>query len=425
MANDGKVLDPEEEKKLDAALSKSDDDSQADAGNEDNVNDHEHGDEENRIAEMKAAEEKRIVREKASEEARIAEAKAAEETRIVEEKAAEELRIAEEKAAEETRIAEEKASEETRIAEERAVEELRIAEEKAAEETRIAEETAAEAIRVAEEKEKAREVGEKASKEKAAGDGLIVDDKTDEYSTIKATELTLEGSSEVPDNFKSPKATSSATTPRTAPLTDETTPSTKSNSTDQQPKEQLPNENIQVAGRRLSNPSPQVRKLSFSPLESPSYVPKSAKSSRLSLPQIDPKLLPPLESKASQKELNPEEYKEKIKSIRARFEKKASEGGSSLVFGEAFREKKRTETIAEKHNKQAAISQQRGFDVFNQGEKNEMGEVDTSHLPKTFVFEGSGEDAHGGISLVDYKNNKYAGYAFLVHPSRGKIVAMV
>ena len=185
----------------------------------------------------------------------------------------------------------------------------------------------------------------------------------------------------------------------------------------------LPGDRIKDQGRRLSNPSPQARKLSFSPLESPSYVPRSVQSNRLSLPQIDPKLLPPLASKDTQaNKPNPEEYKDKIKSIRETFEKKSlSAGGSSLVFGEAFREKQRSETLTGKQKAKEAVSNLRGFDqvMFEQG-KSAMGEVDTSSLGKTFVFEGMSEDQHVGIPLVDFQNIEYAGYVFLVHRTRGK-----
>ena len=249
--------------------------------------------------------------------------------------------------------------------------------------------------------------------------------------------------------FETPKAAVSeaSMTPPTAPLTAETEvnttseadPTSQTKSPDCAPKGKvsakvnayidkvaatpLPGDMIRDTGRRLSNPSPQARKLSFSPLESPSYVPRSVQSNRLSLPQIDPKLLPPLASKDVQaNKPNPEEYKDKIKSIRETFEKKSlSAGGSSLVFGEAFREKQRSETLTGKQKVKEAVSNLRGFDqvLLEQG-KSAMGEVDTSSLGKTFVFEGMSEEQHMGSSLVDFQNIEYSGYVFLVHRTRGK-----
>jgi hypothetical protein len=193
----------------------------------------------------------------------------------------------------------------------------------------------------------------------------------------------------------------------------------------------LPGDSIKTptsSTRKSLNDSPQARRLSFSPLETPLYV-KVVKSDRLSIPNIDTKVQRPVDVKAhiTKNVAGDEVDKEKIKSIREKFQKSANTPGvqTELVFGEAFREKKRFETLTDKHKTMEARSSIRGFDLMSlEVGKSAMGEVDTSNIQKTFVFDGTAEEhvqLHDGTPLVDYKNKEYQGYVFLVHRTRGKL----
>jgi hypothetical protein len=90
----------------------------------------------------------------------------------------------------------------------------------------------------------------------------------------------------------------------------------------------------------------------------------------------------------------------------------------------SFRQKQRFSQLSGKEHAREAVIAMRGFDqVMYCGGKTATGEVDTRHIEKSFVFEGTADELrlHNGSCLVDYKNTDFRSYVFLVHRTRGRL----
>mmetsp|Transcript_20991 Transcript_20991/g.43149 ORF Transcript_20991/g.43149 Transcript_20991/m.43149 type:complete len:820 (-) Transcript_20991:2914-5373(-) len=115
-----------------------------------------------------------------------------------------------------------------------------------------------------------------------------------------------------------------------------------------------------------------------------------------------------------------------MKSVRDKFEKSSRRSIGKFEFGESFRQKKRIEQLSEKEREEEAKVVMRGFNEkdVTQG-KSATGEIDTSHLPKSFTFEMSSPTAimpNDGICRVDYKNADFRSKIFVVHKTRGMLL---
>ena len=80
--------------------------------------------------------------------------------------------------------------------------------------------------------------------------------------------------------------------------------------------------------------------------------------------------------------------------------------------------------MSDKERAREAVIAMRGFDqVMYCGQKSATGEVDTRHIEKSFVFEGTADELrlHNGSCLVDYKSTDFRSYVFLVHRTRGRL----
>lgn len=163
-------------------------------------------------------------------------------------------------------------------------------------------------------------------------------------------------------------------------------------------KEPLPGDAVKL----VSTPSPTYTK----PIRTPDAFssPKTIRS--MSVPNID--------------------SNKNVGSIRARFEKSSQTSASPVFeFGEAFRQKQRFSNLCEKEKESEAKTVMRGFDekITHDG-KAEVGEVDSSNLGKTFVFEGTTDETvalNAGICKVDYKTTSYEAGVFIIHRTRGKL----
>jgi hypothetical protein len=95
-----------------------------------------------------------------------------------------------------------------------------------------------------------------------------------------------------------------------------------------------------------------------------------------------------------------------------------------LFSTRSFRQKQRFTQLSDKEHAREAVIAMRGFDqVMYCGGKTATGEVDTRHIEKSFVFEGTADELrlHNGSCLVDYKNTDFRSYVFLVHRTRGRL----
>jgi hypothetical protein len=160
-------------------------------------------------------------------------------------------------------------------------------------------------------------------------------------------------------------------------------------------KESLPGDSVKLE----SKPSPYLKKLTYSP------NPSSA-TARSNL-EVETKELPD------------------IGSIRARFEETSRSSGSNVFeFGESFRQKQWFSLQVQKEQQKEAVVSMRGFDemMVTTGIRG-SGEVDTSNLEKTYIFQGKSKEnlaLHDGSCKVDYENIDYRGQVFVVHRTRGK-----
>jgi hypothetical protein len=166
--------------------------------------------------------------------------------------------------------------------------------------------------------------------------------------------------------------------------------------------------------------SPRARKLDFSPSHSSSYL-KLLETKGLSAPFVD------TDGIQNEEETEEEIAKRRasIAAIRAKFDETAKKSVDvGFEFGEAFRQKQRFSQLSDKERAREAVIAMRGFDqVMYCGGKTATGEVDTRHIEKSFVFEGTAEELrlHNGSCLVDYKNTDFRSYVFLVHRTRGTL----
>jgi len=151
--------------------------------------------------------------------------------------------------------------------------------------------------------------------------------------------------------------------------------------------------------------SPRSKRLSFSPTNQEATA--SVKANERSKT--------PIEQRRSSLDLT---------TIRAKFNETAKQTSTQFVYGEAFRQKQKSLKDAVKVKDKEAVSVARGFDVMVlDAGKAQTGEVDDSHIDKTFVFQGDSEvQLHDGACKVDYKNVEYESYVFLVHRTRGLLL---
>jgi hypothetical protein len=163
--------------------------------------------------------------------------------------------------------------------------------------------------------------------------------------------------------------------------------------------------------------SPRARQLEFSPTHSPSYL-KLLEAKSLSVPCIDSNGEEETEEVVAKRRAS-------IAAIRAKLDETAKKSpAAGFEFGEAFRQKQRFSQLSDKERAREAVTAIRGFDqVMYCGGRTASGEVDTSHIEKSFVFEGTAEELrlHNGSCLVDYKNTDFRSYVFLVHRTRGRL----
>jgi hypothetical protein len=250
------------------------------------------------------------------------------------------------------------------------------------------------------------------------------------------------GAPEAPVSAPStPKDTIEIKTPSTAPLTVDTTGSDSSDILESSHSATSAVKNKRVSGlmnayldkvtkepkpgdavenRRHFSSSPRVRKLDFSPAHAPSYL-KLLETKSLLVPAMDTAGLKREEETAEEVE----KRRTSIAAIRAKFDETAKKSpAAGFEFGEAFRQKQRFSQLSDKEHAREAVIAMRGFDqVMYCGGKTATGEVDSRHIEKSFVFEGSAEELrlHDGSCLVDYKNTDFRSYVFLVHRTRGKL----
>lgn len=179
--------------------------------------------------------------------------------------------------------------------------------------------------------------------------------------------------------------------------------------------EPLPGDSVPIS------PSPRNNKQEFSPTSSPS-------PSYLKLKEMQTVSLPSLDVPKTPKEESPQEKEKRrasMQAIRQKFDETAKRSDKNFEFGESFRQKQRNSILTDKQKKKEAEVSIKGFDAMVlSGGKTATGEVDTSNLMKTFVFETSTDNFRlaDGVCRVDYKNNQYEGYVFLVHRTRGLIL---
>lgn len=118
-----------------------------------------------------------------------------------------------------------------------------------------------------------------------------------------------------------------------------------------------------------------------------------------------------------------------LTSIRDRFENNSRKSESNFFeFGEAFREKQKHQHMTVKEKEKEAIVAMHGFDekIVTQG-KTATGEVDTSHLEKSFSPQNSADETivlNCATCKVDYKQRDYRVMVFLIHRQRGKLRAL-
>eukprot|EP00934_Nitzschia_sp_Nitz4_P005586 Nitzschia sp. Nitz4//scaffold2_size372955//12014//13495//NITZ4_000353-RA/size372955-processed-gene-0.464-mRNA-1//-1//CDS//3329546566//5576//frame0 len=112
-------------------------------------------------------------------------------------------------------------------------------------------------------------------------------------------------------------------------------------------------------------------------------------------------------------------------SLRAMFEGSAKGNSSKgLLFGEAFRQHQRNSMLTDKERQKEARDHLRGFvDSQFSGDRNN-GEVDESHLSKSYTFHAPVDDSDVEIVpfKLDYRTVKYRVKTFVVHPQRGMLL---
>jgi 8-oxo-dGTP pyrophosphatase MutT (NUDIX family) len=153
---------------------------------------------------------------------------------------------------------------------------------------------------------------------------------------------------------------------------------------------------------------------------SPSYL-KLLEAHSVSLPSLDVPKTPTEESPEEK-----EKRRASMQAFRQKLDETAKKSDNNFEFGESFRQKQRFSLLTDKQKRKEAEVTIKGFDAMVlSGGKTATGEVDTSNLEKTFVFETSPTDKFrpsDGICRVDYQNTQYEGYVFLVHRTRGLIL---